>query len=432
MGSERTRGVGGGPAGFVWHGSPASAVPEAWGREVRAARRRFEEAIDEAIERSSLVAVVLVDVGLVRIAGRLAEAMGKLEERVRSRLRPEDLLGLVGEDQLAALVVGLPDDEVAALAQRLTSVFEEPLVFSDGKLQPLHGTVVWVSGRGDLLWRAFYENAAAVSHEHHLVFTEGIFGSPGMSAARRLEHLKSLEEHLARPMGMEALHVDVPGLRHFLGLRTPPSRPATGQVPIRLDGKAAGWLRWWSAPGEAAPDHPQFYTALSAALSETLQRLVHTEALSEAASRDPLTGLLNRRGLRGRVERLDGPYAVALVDVDDFKAVNSELGLAGGDAVLVEVARVLSEGRADDVVARWGGEEFLLLLPQASCEDAAGRLQRMLDATEGRVLAGTRQVTFSCGIAAGDGAAGFEAVVAAADVRLREAKRTGKARVLAG
>jgi diguanylate cyclase (GGDEF)-like protein len=424
-------GVAGGPAGIVWHGAPASSVPTEWARHVRSARSDFENAIDDAFGKSSQVAVVLIDLGVVRLAQRLPEAMSKLEERVRNRLRSQDHLGLVGEDQLAVLMVDRSDADVVELAERLAPVFDEPFVFSDGRVQPLHGTVVWVSGHGDLLWRAFYENAAAVAREHHMIFSEGVFGSPGMNAARVLEDLLIFEEFFARPMGMEAVHLDVPNLRQIPGAKLPPRRPPTGQIPIRLEGREAGWLRWWTAPGENAPDHPQFYTSLSTALSETLQRLVHMEAMSEVASRDPLTGLLNRRGLHDRMSSMPGGFAVALVDVDDFKAVNTELGLAGGDGVLVEIASVLSQGRQDDIVARWGGEEFLLVLPNASTSDASGRLQRMLDATQGRVLANGKQVSFSCGVASAAAAAGFEEAVAEADERLRRAKATGKARVLA-
>jgi diguanylate cyclase (GGDEF)-like protein len=103
------------------------------------------------------------------------------------------------------------------------------------------------------------------------------------------------------------------------------------------------------------------------------------DELMESAATDPLTGLPNRRQIDARVieavalaERQARPLACLMIDLDDFKAINDTYGHAAGDAVLREVARRLREGiRASDVVGRYGGEEFLMLLPDT---DAAGAL----------------------------------------------------------
>jgi diguanylate cyclase (GGDEF)-like protein len=167
-----------------------------------------------------------------------------------------------------------------------------------------------------------------------------------------------------------------------------------------------------------------------------LHRIVEHQALV-----DPLTGLANRRRCEealsvelARAERFGAPLAFVLADLDDFKAVNDDHGHPVGDVVLREFAAVLRENvREADLAGRWGGEEFVLLLPGT---DAAGGgqlaervrtalLERTILAPDGRRV----EVTCSFGIA--DVAAGSDAgtLVGAADRALYRAKRGGKNRV---
>lgn len=118
--------------------------------------------------------------------------------------------------------------------------------------------------------------------------------------------------------------------------------------------------------------------------------------LKQQSERDPLTGLANRRFLQAAMRRMAerGPLraAVFLIDVDHFKRINDSFGHAAGDAVLVEVARRLRAClREDDLLVRWGGEEFLIVLeggePAATSESADAALaQRLLDALAGAGL----------------------------------------------
>jgi diguanylate cyclase (GGDEF)-like protein len=117
------------------------------------------------------------------------------------------------------------------------------------------------------------------------------------------------------------------------------------------------------------------------------RRLEDNQALLRAQShRDPLTGLHNRRGLqetlaaRGLAQRFEG--ALMLLDIDHFKRINDGQGHAAGDAVLVEVARRLSEAvRGHDLVVRWGGEEFIVCMAGAGSDAAAAQAlaRRVLD-----------------------------------------------------
>ena len=106
-------------------------------------------------------------------------------------------------------------------------------------------------------------------------------------------------------------------------------------------------------------------------------------ALEEAARRDPLTGLLNRRGFAEeserewlRMVRTGHPLTVVYLDLNDFKQVNDNLGHAAGDEVLCAVARELSNLRATDVAVRLGGDEFGVLMPATDLDAAHAAMER--------------------------------------------------------
>jgi diguanylate cyclase len=165
--------------------------------------------------------------------------------------------------------------------------------------------------------------------------------------------------------------------------------------------------------------------------------------LSDEVSTDQLTQIANRRGLmqafeveRARLERNGGELSIGLLDIDNFKRLNDELGHSAGDEALKSLAAVVSKTlRPTDRVARYGGEEFVVLLPEtpaAEGEQVLTRLQRSL--TGGLFMHKEKQifVTFSAGVTGYRLSERIEDSLERADQALYEAKRTGKNRTCIG
>jgi diguanylate cyclase (GGDEF)-like protein len=160
----------------------------------------------------------------------------------------------------------------------------------------------------------------------------------------------------------------------------------------------------------------------------------------ELATRDALTGLLNRRAMvellareHPRIERGQGPLAVALLDIDWFKRINDSLGHGVGDDVLRHFANVVkAQLRAADALARWGGEEFLLLMPGTHVDDARSVLDRLRGAVaDGGFgdIAPDLTVTFSAGVVEVHEGESQDAAIDRADRALYRAKQGGRNRV---
>lgn len=165
--------------------------------------------------------------------------------------------------------------------------------------------------------------------------------------------------------------------------------------------------------------------------------------LAAAAEHDPLTGLPNRAGFAARAlallaqcERAGRPVSLAMFDIDRFKLINDGWGHAAGDAALQGVARAVRDSmRTADVIARFGGEEFILLMLNVRPPEALILVERIRKAVTGGVPhpgGPDRQVTLSAGIALveGDGFAAIEAVIKLADAALYRAKEAGRDRVM--
>lgn len=169
-----------------------------------------------------------------------------------------------------------------------------------------------------------------------------------------------------------------------------------------------------------------------------LQGLMAHAAVHSLAQTDPLTGLLNRRGLeakRAQLARARRLVAVML-DIDHFKQLNDRFGHAAGDLALQAVAGVLRRSiRADDLLVRWGGEEFLVLLENADLKTAQAiiqRVQRELAAEAIAQLPGPLTVSAGLASAPVDGDDSLTRLIHAADRALLKAKRAGRNRLEVG
>jgi diguanylate cyclase (GGDEF)-like protein len=168
-------------------------------------------------------------------------------------------------------------------------------------------------------------------------------------------------------------------------------------------------------------------------LAEALERI------RLLATRDSLTGLLNRRAAQDELRRACGlavrrswPLTVALVDLDHFKQINDSFGHQVGDRVLHAFARAAErELRSADRVARWGGEEFLFVLPDTDSQQASICLDRLRSAFAQLNIAGvpaTHNLSFSAGVTLCFGSADIEAAIERADQAMYSAKTAGRGR----
>lgn len=201
-------------------------------------------------------------------------------------------------------------------------------------------------------------------------------------------------------------------------------------VLVAIDPGAVGVSRWLMV------------VSMLAGVGGLISRLQHRldelfERLSDTARRDPLTGLLNRRGLEQLVEeelsratRSGRPVTLVLGDIDYFKRVNDHLGHPTGDAALLRTARVLERvARRGDTVARLGGEEFVLVAPNADAEAGLALAERARDAVQKAFALDPIPLTASFGVVAfpADGVTA-EDLLATADRALYAAKGDGRNR----
>ena len=232
-------------------------------------------------------------------------------------------------------------------------------------------------------------------------------------------------EQLISIVGKDALDEIVARQRET----TPEAPDSSMEVLVHLNGENR-WFRVitrsvWSG------DVPPRYTGLLGKAIDIHEEKMKLRELEQKASLDPLTGLLNRASAREHIEnRLlthqEARFALAEIDIDDFKRVNDELGHMFGDRVLQELARRMKHSvRASDICCRAGGEEFFLFLDYNT--DIEHTVERIFGSLcfelEGR------RITVSMGVALGTAAgSGYVDMYNAADIALYTAKNSGKNR----
>ena len=201
------------------------------------------------------------------------------------------------------------------------------------------------------------------------------------------------------------------------------------------------WLFFFLAVRRLALIGMQFST-LRAELSQRNRQLTLSLArIQELASHDDLTGTFNRRHFmellqdeRERSHRTQQPYSVALFDLDHFKTINDRFGHPAGDAVLRDFCTLVqAHMRVTDRFARWGGEEFVLLMPVTTpVESASLAVERIRSAVASHdwsstsALPGHVRVTVSAGVATCMAAESVETLLARADAALYQAKDAGR------
>lgn len=224
----------------------------------------------------------------------------------------------------------------------------------------------------------------------------------------------------------------------------PPAPPCYVCVPLIAQGEVLGVLHLRPAHAEGERPDPRLAAMFADQLALALANLRLRETLHNQSLRDALTGLYNRRHLEDtlsrelrRAERAGSPIGVVMLDLDEFKRFNDLHGHDAGDALLRELGNFLKSNiRGGDVICRYGGEEFVLIVPGVPLAAVGERVEKLRNdvrklSTTHRGGSGVEPVTISAGIAMypEHGNEG-DALLRAADRALYEAKRQGRDRAV--
>ena len=417
-------------------------------REQRAA----SDAVDASAERARWIALIAPGVALIlglsvvllllvdanraiHAIGRAAEgvASGDLDKRVR--VLRNDELGQLGRafNRMAGELRDRRDH-----AQALDRL--QALLLSSNSLPELYEVVAQAC-------RALFPGTSGaiycIAASRNLAERVAAWDWPDEANGRVLDPQDCRAIRTGQPYYVSAGRLEVP-CRHLQELGVPFGR--SGCLPLSAQGEVLGILqltRFNEARSPIPPSLQALAVAVAEQLAMTMANLQLREQLRQQSIRDPLTGLCNRRFLEETLDRelarslrSGQPLAVVAIDVDHFKRFNDTHGHEAGDLVLVELARLLRASvRGNDVACRYGGEEFMLLMPDCPAEAALQRAEALrAQVEELRLRFGAsppEAVTISVGIATapahGDHAA---QVVRHADGALYAAKAQGRNRVV--
>ena len=207
-------------------------------------------------------------------------------------------------------------------------------------------------------------------------------------------------------------------------------------VPMSIGGNTLGVFHVTTEDGLPPSDEVEKNVeAVARRASERLAMLRAFEVSQTQANSDSLTGLMTRRSLETAVRDLHAtgtPYAVAYGDLDHFKNVNDVFGHATGDRALRTLSQVLRDSlRPVDIPGRYGGEEFVIVLPECPLNEAHHVLERVRERLAERiVIAELPRFTISFGLASSEQAGDFDQVVSLADAALLSAKAGGRDRIV--
>jgi two-component system cell cycle response regulator len=375
---------------------------------------------------------------------------GSGDKRSRFWARSAGAAAYVGKDRLDDLVLLLP----ALLAQQAApavppigrsgsrrSLYERISSILDAQLfdSVVAGEVRALTGAGDLT-RLF---EGLVSLLSDVLSYRWLAMMPVRPYAPLLVHGTPAEREAVEAMARSALAVSPMRRTHLIeDDRAVPGEGGPAEtLAITFAGQHIGRIAVGPSCRGISREEKRIISLVAGEIGGPLQMTALYEDARRLATIDTLTGLYNRRAFLDMMDREHSrstrhahPLSILLVDVDHFKRVNDSLGHAAGDAVLQGVAHVLGRvARRSDVVARWGGEEFVIALTQtgeAGARIAAERVRRAIaEATFSVPGAEALRVTASVGAASGVAPWTIEAIIAAADDAMYAAKARGRNRV---
>jgi diguanylate cyclase (GGDEF)-like protein len=391
----------------------------------------LEECLEGALRLGSRRQIIFAAGNLVQclcMMGHAARAMAVTREHLIGRIKADDPPALHRNEEIA---LALLDNQLLDEAESVLGGPEH----IDPMSNEMATARVWLGARM-LLARGRPAEALQLGLQRRAWLRQT--GEEGTVAADRLNLLR-VTARAADQMSDHALAyrlLEEAFAKHELLLgRAARSRQLSLQISHRL--RETEWER----------DTAQQMAARLGALNATLQtQIAENERLQQKlraqALEDPLTGLHNRRhlmeagaALLALLRRRGEPLALVLVDLDHFKRINDEHGHEAGDQVLCAFAELTRrETRAEDLACRYGGEEFVLLLPGAQAEQAAARVQTLLEKFCDLHFSDAEGRSFSCSFSAGVAVSAAAAeplstLLARGDDALYAAKAAGRNRV---
>ncbi|MBA2475385.1 MAG: diguanylate cyclase [Actinobacteria bacterium] len=404
-------------------GSGPLNIPAAQSRTVTVAGMRYRALVAEPFEGHRGLALTALSP-----VTQIEAAKASAEHRV--------LFGAIGSLLLIALVAFAEGSSIVRTVRRFQHAAHS---IAEGRLDAR----VPVDTRDELgqLGRAFNEMADQLEAERHRLREATLRFGQALTATHDLEQLLHVIVVAAVEAARAAGGAVVGEAGDIVRVGTPEVGAEQLQFPLAAAGESFGALVLHGS--RFSQDEREAAESLVAHAVVALENARLHEIVERQALVDGLTGLPNRRQCEqalatelSRAERFGCPLAFVVADIDGFKAINDEYGHPAGDRVLREFGDYLRESmREADVAARWGGEEFAILLPSTDLSGAVLLVERIRALLEFREIVipdgRTVPVTASFGIAVYPALAAEAELIEAADVALYRAKRSGKNRVVA-